>query len=67
MPRKRTIRIIDLVPEKGPFGICNCGGTIRFYSDCGVRCDKCNQLHATWNYKKEIQEGKVPTNPTVLS
>lgn len=50
---KRKKRVPPKVlPELGIFGTCNCGGTVRFYDDCGVRCDKCKELHGVRAFRK---------------
>ncbi|MGQ9468211.1 MAG: hypothetical protein ACUVTD_00015 [Nitrososphaerales archaeon] len=50
--RKKTVRLIQVLEEKGVFGKCSCGGEILFYSDSGVRCKKCGKLYGTW-FKRE--------------
>jgi hypothetical protein len=41
-----------------PWGNCGCGGKIVYYTDFGVRCEKCSKLYGTWveNIKKAKQE-----------
>jgi len=46
------------VKEQGTWGNCGCGGKIVYFSDFGVRCEKCKKLYGTWveNLKKAKQE-----------
>jgi hypothetical protein len=50
--RQKTIRLIQVVKEKGIFGKCSCGDDILYYSDSGVRCKNCGKLYGTWFNKK---------------
>ncbi|MCP8308331.1 MAG: hypothetical protein H3Z54_06515 [archaeon] len=51
--RQKTVRLIQVVVEKGIFGKCSCGGEVLFYSDQGVRCKKCGKLYGTWFQRKK--------------
>jgi hypothetical protein len=52
--RPRTVRLIEVVEEKGIFGKCSCGGEVLFYSDSGVRCKRCGKLYGTWFKRKKV-------------
>ncbi|MEM2955750.1 MAG: hypothetical protein QXM25_03435, partial [Nitrososphaerales archaeon] len=52
--RQKTIRLIEVVEEKGVFGKCSCGGDVLYYSDSGVRCKKCGKLYGTWFKRKKL-------------
>jgi hypothetical protein len=41
-----------VLPEKGVFGVCSCGGDIMFYSNRGVLCSRCGKLYGTWQYRR---------------
>jgi hypothetical protein len=41
-----------VLPEKGVFGVCRCGGDIMFYSNRGVLCSRCGKLYGTWQYRR---------------
>ncbi len=47
-----------VVSQMGKWGDCRCGGAVLYYSDYGVRCEKCQKLHGTWveNIKKAKEE-----------
>ncbi|MEM3383069.1 MAG: hypothetical protein QXL52_04500 [Nitrososphaerales archaeon] len=51
--RPKTIRLIQVIEEKGIFGKCSCGDNILYYSDSGVRCRKCSKLYGTWFKRKK--------------
>ncbi|MCP8321627.1 MAG: hypothetical protein H3Z52_11920 [archaeon] len=51
--RQKTVRLIQVVKEKGIFGKCSCGGEVLFYSDAGVRCKKCGKLYGTWFQRRK--------------
>ncbi|MEM3437486.1 MAG: hypothetical protein QXP55_02980 [Nitrososphaerales archaeon] len=51
--RPKTVRLIQVVEEKGVFGKCSCGDDILYYSDSGVRCKKCSKLYGTWFKRKK--------------
>jgi len=51
--RQKTVRLIQVVEEKGVFGKCSCGGEVLFYSDAGVRCKKCGKLYGTWFQRRK--------------
>lgn len=51
--RQKTIRLIQVVEEKGVFGKCSCGDDVLYYSDSGVRCKKCGKLYGTWFKRKK--------------
>jgi hypothetical protein len=44
--------------DQGTWGSCGCGGKISYYSDFGVRCEKCSKLYGTWveDLKKSQRE-----------
>ncbi len=46
------------VKDQETWGNCGCGGRISYYSDFGVRCEKCKKLYGTWveNLKRAKQE-----------
>jgi glycyl-tRNA synthetase (class II) len=46
------------IKEQGTWGNCGCGGKIVYFSDFGVRCEKCHKLYGTWveNLRKAKQE-----------
>ena len=50
-----------VVAQMGKWGDCRCGGEVLFYSDFGVRCEKCNKLHGTWveNIRKAKEEERL--------
>ena len=47
-----------IVAERGAWGSCGCGGRIVYYTDFGVRCEKCSKLYGTWveNLRKAKEE-----------
>ena len=49
-----------VLKQHGKYGDCTCGGNIVYYSDYGVRCEKCKRLYGTWveDLKKAKQEEK---------
>ena len=61
MPRRRALRIIYPLYEKGLYGPCSCGGSIFYYSDHGVRCDKCKQIYGVWSDRKAATHPNEPT------
>ena len=48
----------EKVNGQNSWGNCACGGKIVYYTDFGVRCDRCKKLYGTWveNLKKAKQE-----------
>jgi len=51
--RPKTVRLIQVVEERGVFSKCSCGADVLFYSDSGVRCKKCGKLYGTWFQRKK--------------
>jgi hypothetical protein len=50
--------VAEKVNGQNAWGSCGCGGKIVYYTDFGVRCEKCKKLYGTWieNLKKAKQE-----------
>lgn len=46
-----------VVGQMGKWADCRCGGSILYYSDYGVRCNKCHTLHGTW--VEDIKKAKL--------
>jgi predicted secreted acid phosphatase len=57
---EETIQTTLVLKQLGKYGDCACGGDVVYYSDFGVRCEKCTKLYGTWveNIKKAKQEEK---------
>ncbi len=55
---KEPKQSVLIVSTMGKWGECNCGGTVHYYSDFGVRCGECNKLYGTWveNLRKSKEE-----------
>jgi hypothetical protein len=48
MMMPKTLRLIQIIEEKGIYGKCSCGGNLLFYSDQGIRCEECGKLYGLW-------------------
>ena len=55
---KRKVRIPPkILEELGIFGQCRCGKNIRYYDDCGVKCEKCGALYGIRVFKRSAGGG----------
>ena len=52
-----TVQNVLVLTQMGKWADCRCGGSILYYSDYGVRCNKCHTLHGTW--VEDIKKAKL--------